>query len=124
MGKTETDPIKWRQLCKRVMADKNMMPGRGRLLIARDMRDEYLSETAKIINPDNAKEAKQTGAVLMLGPKRENAMGSEVDFVFNPGDKVLFNQFGGKPLAMHGLELVIMEESEIFLRLNADALGA
>lgn len=122
--KTETDPIKWRQTCKKIMADKGMMPGRGRLLIARDIRDEYLSAEYKLVAPETAKESKQTGVVLMLGPKRENAMGSEVDYVFKAGEKILFNAFGGKPLAMHGLELLILEENEIFIRLNENGLGA
>lgn len=118
------DPVAWRESCKRLMASTEMMPGRGRLLVARDPRSDYLSQEKVLLATDASKEQKQTGAVLLCGPKRENAMGSEVDYVFQPGDKVLFNQYGGKPLQLHGLELVILEEAEIFLRMNKAALEA
>jgi co-chaperonin GroES (HSP10) len=124
----EKDPLKWREKCANLMklsgVGKDMCPGRGLYLVARETRDEFLSEAAKIIAPDQAKEQKQTGVIIAIGARRENAMGSPVDYVFDVGDKVLFNQFAGKPLNMHGLELVLLDEVEVKLRLNRNGLGA
>lgn len=119
------DSMKWREACQQaIRAGKDgLTPGRGRILVARDPRDEFLSRDSKLVAPDASKEQKQTGAVLILGPKRENAMGSEVDYVFSVGDKILMNQYAGKPVNLFGLELVVIEESDIFLRLNRDAFG-
>lgn len=123
----EKDPVKWRNICQQLMQScrgGDMMPGRGIYLIARDLRDQYLSEIVKLEKADSFTEQKQTGVVIAVGPRRENLMGTEMDFVFNVGDKVLFNQMAGKPLNMHGLELVLLEESDIKMRMNRNGLGA
>ena len=124
----EKDPVKWRTKCKALALEagvgKDICPGRGMYLVARETRDEYLSEAAKIIAPEGAKEQKQTGVILACGPRRENPMGSEVDFAFGVGDKVLFNQFAGKPLNIHGLELVLLDEFEVKMRLSRSGFSA
>jgi len=103
----------WTRRCEVLIEKPSITPGRGRVLIARQPRS---GKQGSVIIPEAAKEQSQLGIVVALGPKRENLMGSEVDYWVSLGDTVLINQYAGKPLGMEGLELTIFEEGDIVAR--------
>jgi len=110
------DGAEWQRRVDLLIEQKSITPGRGKVIVARDPRREMLSES--IVLPDAAKEESQTGTIVAFGEPRENPMGSAVDFVYGLGDRVIINQIAGKRLRWYDLEMAVLDEEEILVRLN------
>lgn len=65
-----------------------------------------------IILPEQALEKPQRGLVT--------AVGDEVKRIA-VGDEVLYSKFGGTELKVEGQELVLLRESDVFVRVHEDA---
>ncbi|HSX42293.1 MAG TPA: co-chaperone GroES [Candidatus Saccharimonadales bacterium] len=67
-----------------------------------------------IIIPDTAKEKPQEGEVVAVGPGRLDKDGvKRIAIELKVGDKVLFENWGGKDYKADGVEYKILREDEI-----------
>ena len=66
-----------------------------------------------IIIPDNAKEKPQQGEVIAIGPGKRDENGKLVPTSVEVGDTVLFGKWSGSEVKIDGLDLLIMNESDI-----------
>jgi chaperonin GroES len=67
-----------------------------------------------IIIPDTAKEKPQEGEVVAVGPGRlDPNTGKRVAIEVKKGDRVLFENWGGKDYKVDGVEYKILREDEI-----------
>lgn len=67
-----------------------------------------------IIIPDTAKEKPQEGEVVAVGPGRLDKDGKErLPMDVKKGDRVLFENWGGKDYKAEGVEYKILREDEI-----------
>jgi chaperonin GroES len=67
-----------------------------------------------IIIPDTAKEKPQEGEVVAVGPGRlDVTTGKRVAIELKKGDRVLFENWGGKDYKADGFEYKILREDEI-----------
>ena len=111
---TESKRAEWEAIVEKLMASQRFRPGIGRVLIVRDPRKEKLGEL--IHQAVQYSEQEQVGVVVALGHKRENAMGSKVDFCYHVGERVVINQLAGKSFNfIAGLEMSIVDEKEILV---------
>jgi len=115
------DQAEWQRRVDLIIEQKPLKPGRGRLIVARDPREEFLSREADLVKPGQAQEESQTGTVVALGTPRENQMGSEVEFVYQLGSRVIINQIAGKRLRWYDLEMAVMPEDEIIVEMLSPA---
>lgn len=67
-----------------------------------------------IIIPDTAKEKPQEGEVVAVGPGRFDEDGEKrIPLDLKKGDRVLFENWGGKDYKAEGIEYKILREDEI-----------
>lgn len=66
-----------------------------------------------IIIPDTAKEKPQEGLVVAVGPGRLDKDGARVAMELKKGDRVLFENWGGKDYKSDGVDYKILREDEI-----------
>jgi len=66
-----------------------------------------------IIIPDTAKEKPQTGEITAVGPGGRDEAGKLIPIDLRVGDKVLFGKWSGTEVKLDGVELLIMNESDI-----------
>lgn len=66
-----------------------------------------------IVIPDTAKEKPQEGEVVALGPGRLDKDGNRVAIELKKGDRVLFENWGGKDYKSLGVDYKILREDEI-----------
>ena len=76
--------------------------------------EEETKSAGGIVIPDSAAEKQQQGEVLAVGPGKKLDNGSVQQVDLKAGDKVLFGQYAGSTVKIHGEELLIMSESEVF----------
>jgi co-chaperonin GroES (HSP10) len=117
----ESERPKWDTQVKWLIEHSILRPGIGRVLIARDPRQD---KVGSLIADPRYIGAEQKGTVVALGRRRENAMGSPVDFVFEVGDRVIINEIAGKNLPLNGVELAIVPEDEIIVSMHFDDTGS
>lgn len=117
----ESERPKWEVQVKWLIEHEILRPGIGRVLIARDPRQDKVGE---LIADPRYIGAEQKGTIVALGRKRENAMGSPVEFAFAVGDRVIINEIAGKNLPLNGVELAIVPEDEIIVSMHFEGSGA
>ena len=66
-----------------------------------------------IIIPDTAKEKPQQGEVIAVGPGGRDETGKLIPIDVKTGDRVLFAKWSGTEVKIHGVEYLIMKESDI-----------
>jgi chaperonin GroES len=70
--------------------------------------------TSGIIIPDNVAEKSDQGTVLAVGHGRRNNEGALIPLSLKENDRVLFGKFGGEIVKIHGEELLVLKEEEIY----------
>ena len=66
-----------------------------------------------IIMPDTAKEKPQEGKVVAVGPGGRDESGKLIPIDIKVGDRVLFGKWSGTEVKIDGVELLIMNESDV-----------
>jgi chaperonin GroES len=66
-----------------------------------------------IIIPDTAKEKPSQGEVVGVGPGGRGEAGQIIPTDLKVGDRVLFGKWSGTEIKIDGVELLIMNESDI-----------
>ncbi len=66
-----------------------------------------------IIIPDTAKEKPQEGEVIAVGPGRLDKDGKRIAVELKKGDKVMFENWGGKDFKSDGADYKILREDDI-----------
>jgi len=78
-------------------------------------RVEADSKTASgLIIPDNSQEKPDQGIVLAVGAGKRTSEGALIPMSLNVDDKVLFGKFAGQLVKVHGEEVLILSEEEIY----------
>ena len=71
-----------------------------------------------IIIPDSAQEKPSEGVVISVGSGARGKDGKPVALDVKVGDKVLFGKWSGTEVAVDGVDLLIMQESDIMGVIN------
>jgi chaperonin GroES len=78
-------------------------------------RVEADTKTASgLIIPDNVAEKPDQGIVLAVGAGKRTPEGALIPMSLNVNDKVLFGKFAGQAVKVHGEEVLILSEEEIY----------
>ena len=78
-------------------------------------RVEADTKTASgLIIPDNVAEKPDQGIVLAVGAGKRTSEGALIPMSLNVNDKVLFGKFAGQAVKVHGEEVLILSEEEIY----------
>ena len=78
-------------------------------------RLENETKTASgIVLPDAATEKPDQGEVLAVGPGKRNDKGELIALNVKVGDRVLFGKYSGQTVKIHGDELLVMKEDDLF----------
>jgi chaperonin GroES len=72
-----------------------------------------------IIIPDTAKEKPSQGEITAVGPGGRDEAGKLIPIDLKVGDRVLFGKWSGTEVKIDGVELLIMNESDIMGVLDA-----
>ena len=75
--------------------------------------DEDAKTAGGIIIPDTAQEKPMQGVVKSIGPGARNADGSRQPMSVKAGEKILFGKWSGTEVKLDGVDLLIMNESDI-----------
>ncbi|MGC8490382.1 MAG: co-chaperone GroES [Syntrophobacteraceae bacterium] len=86
-------------------------PLHDRILIQR--LEEQDRTAGGIIIPDTAKEKPQQGKVIAVGTGIILKNGKTVPLQLKPGDRVLFNKYGGTEIKFGDEEYLVMREDDI-----------
>ena len=78
-------------------------------------RVEADTKTASgLIIPDNVAEKPDQGIVLAVGAGKRTSEGALIPMSLKENDKVLFGKFAGQAVKVHGEEVLILSEEEIY----------
>ena len=90
----------------------NLRPLHDRVIVK---RLENETKTASgIVLPDAATEKPDQGEVLAPGPVHRNDQGDLIAPNVKVGDRVLFGKYSGQTVKIHGDELLVMKEDDLF----------
>ena len=90
----------------------NLRPLHDRVIVK---RLENETKTASgIVLPDAATEKPDQGEVLAVGPGKRNDEGELIALNVKVGDRVLFGKYSGQTVKIHGDELLVMKEDDLF----------
>ena len=90
----------------------NLRPLHDRVIVK---RLENETKTASgIVLPDAATEKPDQGEVLAVGPGKRNDKGEQIALNVKVGDRVLFGKYSGQTVKIHGDELLVMKEDDLF----------
>jgi chaperonin GroES len=87
-------------------------PLHDRVVVKRIEADTQTS--SGIIIPDAAAEKPDQGTVLAVGAGRRTEAGTIVPMSLNVNDTVLFGKYAGQTVKIHGEEVLILKEEEIY----------
>lgn len=90
----------------------NIRPLHDRVVVRR--KEEEKTTESGIVLPGSATEKPTQGEVLAVGTGRTQTNGDVQALAVKVGDTVLFGQFSGQTVKIHGEELLIMKEDEIY----------
>lgn len=90
----------------------SLRPLGARVLV---LRDEAQTKTESgLYLPETAKDKPKTGTVQSVGDGSLNHdTGERIPLTVKPGDKVLFSSYSGTEIKLDGVDMLIMDESEI-----------
>jgi chaperonin GroES len=105
-------------LCKGyvLMSKIKLRPLDDRIVIEPDEAEAV--SPGGIVLPDVAQEKPQRGLVVAVGPGKLLGDGSRAAPSVSPGDKVVFTKYGGTKIEIHGIELLIVKESDLLAVLS------
>ena len=83
----------------------------GARVLIRPIEQEPMTKSG-IVLPETAKEKPQQGLIEAVGSEEEMMTDLAV------GNKVLFAKYTGNPIAVDGVEYIIMEEGDVLARLK------
>jgi chaperonin GroES len=76
-----------------------------------------------IIIPDTAQEKPMEGEIVAVGPGARDDKGTVVPLDVEPGDRILFGKWSGSEIKIDGVDLLIMNESDIMGIIDGPALA-
>ena len=76
-----------------------------------------------IIIPDTAQEKPMEGEIVAVGPGARDDKGTVVPLDVKPGDRILFGKWSGSEIKVDGVDLLIMNESDIMGVIDSPALA-
>jgi chaperonin GroES len=77
------------------------------------IRIEEEKTTGGLIIPDTAREKRQEGKVVAVGPGKWDENGKRIPMEVKKGDRVLFGKYAGSEIKIGGVEHLIMREDDI-----------
>ncbi len=97
------------------------MPATATKLSIKPLADRVVIEISEdteqtaggIIIPETAREKPQQGTVVAVGPGKMLESGKREEMSVKPGDKVLFQKYGGTDIKLEGKEYKILNERDI-----------
>lgn len=87
------------------------IPLHDRILVRR--AEEAGTTRGGIIIPDSAKDKPQEGEVVSVGKGKTNDEGKLFPLDVREGDRILFGNYSGTEIKIHGEDLLIMKEEEV-----------
>ena len=81
--------------------------------------DAEAKSAGGIIIPDTAKEKPQEGEIVAVGPGGRDESGKLIPLDVKAGNRVLFGKWSGTEVKIDGVDLLIMQESDIMGVLDA-----
>jgi chaperonin GroES len=75
--------------------------------------EEVEKSAGGIIIPDTAKEKPQEAEVVALGTGGRDDDGNTIEFTVAVGNKVLISKYGGTDVKLDGVDMLIVNESDI-----------
>lgn len=96
----------------------NIRPLADRVIVEPIEQEETIAG-GMLVLPETAKEKPQQGAVLAVGPGRQDEDGDRIAMDVKVGDRVLFAKYAGTEIKLDGKKLLILKESDILGVLEA-----
>lgn len=96
----------------------NIRPLADRVIVEPIEQEETIAG-GMLVLPETAKEKPQQGAVLAVGPGRQDDDGDRIAMDVKVGDRVLFAKYAGTEIKLDGKKLLILKESDILGVLEA-----
>src|SRR5205823_8549810 len=93
------------------MAKSKFRPLHDRVVVKRIDAEEKTK--GGIIIPDSAKEKPSQGKVVAVGPGGRDESGKLIPIDVKVGNRILFGKWSGTEVKLHGVEYLIMKESDI-----------
>lgn len=90
----------------------NLRPLHDRVIVKR-MENETTTASGIVI-PDSAAEKPDQGEILAVGTGKKNDKGEISPMSVKVGDRVLFGKYSGQTVKIHGEELLVMKEDDLF----------
>src|SRR5438105_12090377 len=84
----------------------------GDRIVVRALARETVTKSG-IVLPDTAKEKRQEGEILAVGPGKVMDNGKRTSLEVSVGQKVLFAKYAGSEIKLDGEEYLILRESDI-----------
>lgn len=84
----------------------------GDRLVVSIQEAESVTPTGLML-PETAKETPQRGEVIAVGNGRRNNKGKRIPMDVQVGDIVLYAKYGGSKLKVDGVDLLILQESDV-----------
>ncbi len=90
----------------------NVRPLHDKIIVK---RDEAESQTESgIYLPESSKDKPKSGVVQAIGDGRLNTeTGERIPLTVQSGDRVLFTSYAGTEIKLDGVEMLILDESEV-----------
>jgi len=89
-----------------------LTPLHDRVIVKR-MENETTTASGIVI-PDSAAEKPDQGEILAVGTGKKNDKGEVSPMSVKVGDRVLFGKYSGQTVKIHGEELLVMKEDDLF----------
>ena len=90
----------------------NLRPLHDRVIVKR-LENETKTASVMLL-ADDATEKPDQGEVLAVGPGKRNDKGELIALNVKVGDRVLFGKYSGQTVKIHGDELLVMKEDDLF----------
>lgn len=94
-----------------------LRPLNDRVIVKRNHPE--LKTASGIVLPDSAGEKPEQGEVLAVGPGKRNERGELQAPGVQPGDQVIFGKYSGQTVKLHGDELLVLREEDLFAVVEA-----
>jgi chaperonin GroES len=92
----------------------NLQPLGDRLIV--EVFEEEESTVSGIVLPDTAKEKRQRGRVLAVGPGARDEDGKYIEMDVAAGDEIIFSKYGGTEIKLGTEDVLILRESDVLAK--------
>ena len=90
----------------------NVRPLHDKIIVKRD-EAESVTESGSYL-PESSKDKPKSGTVQAIGDGRLNTeTGERIPLTVQSGDRVLFTSYAGTEIKLDGVEMLILDESEV-----------